>query len=365
LERDDALTNEQADERLRAVGTKLAELNGAALIAGTISLGLKLGLYAALNEAGPISSADLALRTGYHERWVREWLYCQATAGVVEYAGSGLFTVSEEVVILLLEQGRFDTLSQLYNGIFHRMRSIERLAESFKTGLGFDWDNQGLASVDLAEQAARNAWYLTRFIPDFLPQFDGLPAKLQDGARAADIGCGSGGTLIALAKAFPNSEFHGYEVSTLSLERGRQNAQRAGVTNVTFHDISTEPPGQANDFDFVLTIDCLHDMTRPAEVVRSIHSSMKPDGVWFIEDFNAPDNFEEALKRPGLQAATGYATSMAVCLSSSLSEPGGAGLGMFGLPEEAMRNLVTDGGFTRIRRMQSYRPQAACYEVRP
>jgi len=222
-----------------------------------------------------------------------------------------------------------------------------------------------LASVDLAEQAARNAWYLTRFIPDFLPQFVGLPSKLQGGARAADIGCGSGGTLIALAKAFPNSDFYGYEVSTLSLERARENARRAGVGNVTFHDIATEAPSPGDDFDFVLTIDCLHDMTRPEDVVRSIHSSMRSDGVWFIEDFNAPDNFEEALKRPGLQVATGYATSMAVCLSSSLSEPDGAGLGMFGLPEGAMRDLVTAGGFTRFRRMQSYRPQAACYEVRP
>jgi SAM-dependent methyltransferase len=360
------MTSEEiSDGRFRAVSTKLAEIQGSALIAGTISLGLRLGLYGALSDAGPVSSDDLAARTGYKERWLREWLYCQATAGVLDYRGDGLFAVSDEVVGLLVEQGRVDTLSQLYNGLFHRLRSIERLTESFKTGLGFDWDGQGAASVELAEQAPRNTWYLTRFIPDVLPQLDDLHARLQGGANAADIGCGSGGTLIALAQLFPATQFHGYEVSQLSLERGREKSRSAGVTNVTFHDISTEPPGAGDDFDFILTVDCLHDMTRPEEVVRSIRSALKPDGFWFIEDFNAPDSFEEALKRPGLQSATSYATSMAVCLSSSMSEADGAGLGMFGLPEPAMRQLVTGAGFTRFRRLQSGRPLAACYEARP
>ena len=45
-----------------------------------IHLGVRLGIYQALDGAGPVTSGDLAAATGLHERWLREWLRSQAAA---------------------------------------------------------------------------------------------------------------------------------------------------------------------------------------------------------------------------------------------------------------------------------------------
>src|SRR5258708_39596991 len=50
------------------------------LVSLLIHLGDRLGLYRALDGAGPVSAPDLAARTGLHERWLREWLRGHAAA---------------------------------------------------------------------------------------------------------------------------------------------------------------------------------------------------------------------------------------------------------------------------------------------
>src|SRR5215213_8136230 len=45
----------------------------------SIYLGDRLGYYKALQRGGPMTSAELAGKTGTHERYTREWLEQQAT----------------------------------------------------------------------------------------------------------------------------------------------------------------------------------------------------------------------------------------------------------------------------------------------
>ena len=195
-----------------------------------------------------------------------------------------------------------------------------------------------------------------------LPAIDGVIAVLDSGAKVADVGCGTGIALIEMAKAFPDSQFYGYDISTNALMRAEENKSEAGVENLTFHNIDGDPlPGDAS-FDFITTFDCLHDMTRPAEAVAAIRAAIKPDGVWLIADINGAPTFEENLPNP--LAPMFYALSVLSCMSSGLSEPGGAGLGTVGLPEPKMRELVQAGGFTRFRRLEIPHPVNAFYEAR-
>src|SRR5262245_66531963 len=46
-----------------------------------IDLGDRLGWYRALADAGPLTAAELAARTGSHGRYAREWLEHQAVCG--------------------------------------------------------------------------------------------------------------------------------------------------------------------------------------------------------------------------------------------------------------------------------------------
>ena len=339
----------------------LAGMMTAAHVAAMIALGLRLGLYRHLAGAGAVTSSDLAQATGLHERWLREWLRGQAAAGVLEY-GDDRFELSSEVATLLADEDSMMYLGGNFGALPFRMRMVEELPEAFRTGVGFSWDDRGPEGASFTELLFRN-WYRQVLVPAALPRVDGIVQRLTAGAKAADIGCGAGLAILEMARAFPASQFHGYDISAHALARAAEHRAAAGVTNVTFHNAATNPlPGDAS-VDLITTFDCLHDMTHPDTAASAIRAAIKPDGVWFIADINGAPTFEEQLA--SAQTPMLYAMSVLSCMSSSLSEPGGAGLGTLGLPEPAMRQLVEAAGFTRFRRIDLPHPINAFYEARP
>jgi SAM-dependent methyltransferase len=331
-------------------------------VALMIYVGRRLALYDAMTGAGPLSSEELAQRTGLHERWLREWLRGQAAAGLIDYS-DGRFELSPEAAAVVADEDHLMFLGYVFDSIPHRADIIGRLPEAFRTGLGLSWDDRGEGSIQSTESTFRN-WYRHVLVPAALPLLDGVVPRLEAGARAADVGCGTGVAVIEMAKAFPRSEFHGYEISQQSLARAAQNRMAAGTANVFLHNVGDEAlPGDAS-FDLITTFDCLHDMTDPVrQAAVPARAALKADGVWFIVDIDGGATFEENLQKPA--AAMLYAMSVLSCMSSSLSEPGGAGLGTLGLPEPAVRELVQAAGFTRFRRLDLPHPINAYYEVRP
>ncbi|MGH7818515.1 MAG: class I SAM-dependent methyltransferase, partial [Candidatus Binatia bacterium] len=242
-------------------------------------------------------------------------------------------------------------------------RIVEKLPEAFRTGVGLSYDAAGPEGAQGVERLLA-PWFRTMLVPRALPALDGVVPKLEKGARVADVGCGAGVALIELSKAYPRSEYHGYDVSRHAIERAHRNAAEAGVRNVTFHDAGGERLPADERFDLVTTFDCLHDMTAPGAVVRAIRRAIRPDGTWLIADINARPTFEQNLEKNPLCAMM-YGFSVMTCMSSALSEPGGAGLGTLGLSEELARRMTSEAGFTRFRRHDFDNPVNAYYEVRP
>lgn len=350
----------------KAMVAKQAAIGGYAIgahVAGMIYLGIEMGLYAALRDAGPSTSAELASSTGLHERWLREWLYGQATARVLEYdAATKRFAISPEVWILIGDPDELRTMRANFAGLTYRFGMLDSVPESFRTGIGVPWDERGPRAAEMTELLFRN-WYRHVLVPVALPMLDGVVDALRSGGRAADIGCGTGIAMLEMAAAFPAAEFHGYDTSAQAIERGRENARAAGVANVAFHDASTDPLPTTPSFDFITAFDCLHDMTHPHEVAAAIRAAIKPAGAWFIADINGGADFEENLASRPLSSLF-YAISVMSCMSSALSVEGGAGYGTLGLPEPAMRTLVEGAGFTRFRRVELPHPVNAFYEAR-
>ena len=139
-----------------------------------------------------------------------------------------------------------------------------------------------------------------------------MVAKLEQGARVADLGCGAGVALLEIAKAYPRSELHGYDISQHALERAAANKSAAGVTNVTFHDARVEPMPADSSFDFITTLDCIHDMAHPSDAIRAIRQAIKPDGTWFIADIHCGASLEGNLEaaNPMLPMLSQYNTSV-------------------------------------------------------
>jgi 2-polyprenyl-3-methyl-5-hydroxy-6-metoxy-1,4-benzoquinol methylase len=349
-------------ERLRQKVSLIAGMMTGANVAAMIALGLRLGLYPLLVGAGAITSVDLAQLSGLNERWLREWLRGQAAAGILEYRGNERFELSPEVATLLAEPDSMMYLGGSFAAIPHRMRMVEDLPEAFRTGIGFSWDDRGAETASFSELTLRN-WYREVLVSVALPKLGGGVQRLTAGGNVADVGCGAGLAILQMARAFPKSEFHGYDISLHALARAAEHRSAVGATNVTFHNAATDPLPADASFDFITTFDCLHDMSHPEDVVRAIRAAIKPDGTWFIADIDGAPTFEEQLQSPRTPLL--YAMSVLGCLSSSLSEPGGAGLGTLGLPEPAMRQLVESAGFTSFRRIDLPHPINAFYEARP
>jgi hypothetical protein len=57
---------------------------GAIATGALVLLGDRLGLFKAMQTGEHLTVAELAQKTGTHERYVREWLAAQAAAGYVD-----------------------------------------------------------------------------------------------------------------------------------------------------------------------------------------------------------------------------------------------------------------------------------------
>jgi 2-polyprenyl-3-methyl-5-hydroxy-6-metoxy-1,4-benzoquinol methylase len=332
-------------------------------VSAMIYLGHHLGLYRAMIDGAAVSSDELAARTSLHERWVREWLHSQAAAGLIEYVGEGRFALSPIAALTLANEQSPAFVAGSFVSLPQTMAVLEPLRQSFVTGIGLPYDAFGPEGARGVEGMLA-PWYRTMLVPIVLPQLDGVTPKLEHGATAADIGCGTGVALIEMAKAYPRSRFHGYEISVHALAAAEANARAADLSNVAFHDGRTDPLPEDASLDFVTAFDCLHDMTQPAEMMRAVRRAIKADGTWLIADINAKPSFEENLARNPM-AAMMYGISVLSCLSSSLSDPGGAGLGTLGFSEPVARAMTEAAGFTRFRRHDFNNPVNAYYEVRP
>ena len=167
-----------------------------------------------------------------------------------------------------------------------------------------------------------------------------------------------------MAKAFPRSEFHGYDNSRMALARAEGHKNEAGVGNLVFHETSHERLPEDGSLDLITTFDCIHDMTHPTEAILAIRRSLTDDGTWFVADIHGSPDFSENLASQPLSALL-YGFSVVCCMRAALSVPGGEGLGTLGFTETAARRMSEEAGFTRFRKHDLQNPLNDYYEIRP
>lgn len=350
-------------ERLKETARRAFDQLSGAVTAAMMYLGDDLGLYRALAEVGASSPTRLAERAGLDARWVREWLYNQAAAGLVDRAGPDRFRLSPEAEAVLAREEHPAFGMGMFSQLPVLLGVVDRLREAFRTGRGLDYDVFGAEGARGIERGFA-PWLRHFLVPAVIGAVPGLTGRLEAGARVVEVGCGSGFALLTLARAFPRSRFEGYEISQHALARAREAAHQAGAEHVRFHDARQQALPEDGRFELALSLDCLHDMTHPEQVADALRRALAPEGVWIIAEVKAHASFEENLERNPM-AALMYGISVLSCLSSSLAEPGGAGLGTLGLPEERLRRLVEEAGFGRFARLAVEHPINAFYEARP
>ena len=318
---------------------------GSALTASLVVIGDKLGLYRAMADAGPLTPAELATRTGTVERCVREWLAAQAAAGYVDYdATSQRYSLPAEHAVALTDEESPACVLGGFQGMTAAMRAEPKVAEAFRSGKGVGWHEHDPQLFEGVERFFRPG-YNANLVDTWIPALDGVQAKLTKGARVADIGCGHGASTIIMAKAFPRSTFVGFDYHRASIDRARERAVEAGVGDRVRFEVASAK-GYPGTYDLVACFDCLHDMGDPVGAAVHVRQSLAPNGTWLLVEPNAADRTEENLNPVGRLF---YSVSTLVCTQASLAQEVGTALGAQA-GEARLRDVVTRAGFTRFRR---------------
>ncbi len=318
---------------------------GAAMSASLVLIGDRLGLYKAMADAGPLTPKDLAARTGTNERYIREWLNNQAAGGYVQYdPPSGTYTLPPEQSLALADEQSTAFMQGAFQIIAATQKALPAIESAFRTGAGLDWCDHDPDLYFGTERFFRPN-YAGHLVAEWIPALEGVRAKLERGGLVADVGCGHGSSTILMARAFPNSQFVGFDYHHQSIEaaRARVANDRAVKGRIEFHVAeSIDFPGK--DFDLVCHFDSLHDMGDPNGAARHVAEVIAKDGTWMIVEPMAGDRPEENHNPVG---RVYYAASTMLCVPASMAHQGPA-LGAQAGPAR-LTEVVRAAGFGKVR----------------
>ena len=316
-----------------------------------ISIGHRLGLYRALAGQGPLSSIELAARTGCEERYVREWLNSQVAADYLVYHDeSETYELPPEHVPVLVDEASPAFMPPAFEIPASMWFDQERTLEAFRTGEGIPWgDHDGRLYCGISTIYA-NA-YRASLVAEWLPALEGVVEKLARGALVADVGCGHGHSTVLMAEAFEQSRFVGFDTHEESLEVARANAVAAGVADRV--DFRSADAGSyvGENYDLICFFDCLHDLGDPVGAARRAYEALADDGTLMVIEPFAGNAVGDNL---GPVGRLYYSGSTVLCIPHSRSEAVGLALGAQAGPAR-LAEVLREAGFT----LDPHRPRDA------
>ena len=338
----DTVIHGPAGEAVGDLVERIFEHTIAALELLTIHIGWRLGLYHHLHEHGPHSPAELAVRAGVDLRYVTEWLEQQAVAGLLGVdAGAAdgtrrfhLPATHAPALVLAEDPAHVAPFAPMVAGIANR---IDDVIAAFVDGAGVPFAAYG---SDMREgQGAINRPTFLHDTPSWIGAMPEVDARLREpGATIIDVGCGQGWSTVALARAFPSATVIGVDVDDASVHDARRHAREAGV-DASF---VTELPSATGTVDLACIFEALHDMADPIGVLRSLRTSVAPDGVVLVVDERVADAFIA----PGDPVERMmYGWSVLHCLPASRADVPSAALGTV-LRSGTVEDLARRAGFT-------------------
>lgn len=339
---------------MRAMGDLTAGYTGV-----MVSLGHKLGLYKALDGAGPSSAKELARRTGCAERYLREWLNAQAAGGYLRYhAVSDTYELPAEHAPVLADEDSPVFVPPAWNVPAAMWFDEHKALEAFRTGRGVAWGEHDARMACGVAAFYRNG-YRASLVPQWLPALEGVVAQLQAGISVADIGCGHGHATLLMAEAFPNSRFHGFDTHGASVEAARRHAADAGLGARTSFAMARATDYPDHRYGLICFFDTLHDLGDPVAAAKHAAQTLAPDGTVLLVEPFAHDRVEDNLSPVGQLY---YSGSSLICCAHAIAEGGTLVLGAQAGPRR-LADVFRRAGFTHFRRA-AQTPFNLIFEIR-
>lgn len=326
-----------------------------------IHIGIRTGLWQAMAGAGPLTPAEVSVRSGVAEPYAREWLKHQAVSGYVDYdPPTERFQLPAAAAAVLAD----DTQSGLVAGFASMLASMATdnalVEEAFRTGRGVGWHERSAAhwrGMDLATRAE----VVPALVADWIPALDGMAERLRAGATVADVGCGYGAALIALAQTYPQSSSTGFDYHDVSIAQARKAAAAAGVADRLTFEVADATTYPGSGFDLVMFVDTFHDLGDPLGALRHAREAVAADGTVLLVEFNAADRLEDNANPMGRLL---YASSALVCTPNAIAQGAHDPLGT-APGETRLTRIAHDAGFSRVRRAPVEAPMNLIIELRP
>jgi 2-polyprenyl-3-methyl-5-hydroxy-6-metoxy-1,4-benzoquinol methylase len=315
-------------------------MNGAAISLMT-SIGHRTGLFDAMQGQAPSTSDQVAAYAKLHPRYVREWLDCMVTGGIVEYdATTARYVLPDEHSAWLARSAAPNNIGVLAQ-YFPQLGAVEdELIECFRNGGGVPYSSFTRFHEIMAEDSGQSV--LGALFEHILPLVPGITERLEVGIDVLDVGCGRGRALLEMAERYPNSRFNGYDLSEEAIGWATGEAKRRGLGNVRFEvrDLSTF--SQPGAFDLVTAFDAIHDQAKPANVLAGVKGALREGGVFLMQDIAGSSHVHNNMNHP--IGPLLYTISCMHCMTVSLAQ-GGDGLGaMWG--EERAQKMLRAAGFS-------------------
>ncbi len=313
----------------------------------SVFLGVRLGLYQALADQGPLTTTELARAAGLHERYVREWLEHQAASSLLDVDENGderRFSLPPGHDEALLDVSSLNHIAPLARAVLASVRPIDELLAAFKTGDGVPYAHYG---EDLHEsQAAFTRPLFENLLgSEWLPAVPELHQRLlaDPPARVADVACGQGRSSIEIARAYPSVYVDGIDSDHASIKAAGRNLEGSGVEDrVTFHERDAADPELAGRYDLVTVFEALHDMSYPVDVLRAARGLLGGGGMMMIGD----ERTQEAFTAPaGEVERLYYGFSVFHCLPVGMVGEGAAGTGTV-MRADSVKRYADEAGFS-------------------
>lgn len=330
----------------------LGAIDGAFTVFG-LYLGDQLGFYDALADAASLIPGELATRTDTDERYAREWLEQQTVAGVLEVddetrpAADRRFRLPDGHVEPLTGEDSLEYVVPLAQLVAGAVAPLHDVLDAYRTGEGVPY---GAYGRDLREGQARinRSSFLRLLGSEWVPVMDDVHERLGGGdppARVADVGCGAGYSCIGLAREYPTVAVDGFDLDEASVELARRNVSAAGLEDrVRIHHQDASDADLDGDYDLVLALECVHDMSDPVGALATMRRLAGEDGAVLVvdervgESFTAEGNDVEWMM---------YGWSILHCLPVGMADQPSAATGTVMRPA-TLESYAADAGFDGV-----------------
>jgi SAM-dependent methyltransferase len=262
-----------------------------------VYLGIELGLFAAIRAAGHkgITPAELAAATDTFPEAVDAWSWASDAHDLAVFE-DGRLSMDDDVAEILLDDQRAEFLGGQYVHAVVASMDWGGMEDFFRTGRHLS------ARPDRYREAIER---LTRqdiavFFQEVLAAMPQLAADLARGGRVADVHCGGGRWLVAMARRFPALELVGVEFEADSVARAREAVAEEGLADrIEIRESKATDPGKAGEYDLVYFQYALHQLPDATQVLAAAWAALRPGGRILVLDWPLPSSPDEFRTRHG------------------------------------------------------------------